>query len=142
MILKNDQKEDISRRIDFIETQLGDLKQFQTLDWQLYREDRDVQRNIERLVENVANAAIDIAKIVIAGEDVEMPNSYRDIILKLADIKVLDAGLAAEIAENAGLRNILAHQYLDIRWDRIKKFIQKAPQIFPKFIQSLAPKLK
>jgi uncharacterized protein YutE (UPF0331/DUF86 family) len=141
MILKKEQKEDIARRIDFIQVQLSDLNKFAGLKWETYRDNRDTQRNIERLAENVANAAIDISKIIIAGDEMEMPNSYKEIILKLGEIKLLDEKLASEIADFAALRNILAHQYLDLKWEKIGQFIKKAPDSMAQFINAAKNKL-
>lgn len=141
MILGKDQKEDVARRIDFIRIQLKDLEQFKGLEWKTYSEDRNLQRNVERLVENVANASIDICKIMLVGEDIELPNSYKEIIFKLGEVRVLTPELAKKVAEYAGLRNFLAHQYLDLRWEKIKAFIKDAPRDFNGFISSLLKKL-
>lgn len=142
MILKKDQIEDIVQRLDFIEIQLSDLGKFSSLNWQRYKDDRDTQRNIERLIENVANASIDVSKILLAGEEVEMPNSYKDIILRLGTIGVLNTEEAGKLADYAALRNILAHQYLDIKWDKIKYFIANAVKDYAIFIKKLADRVK
>jgi uncharacterized protein YutE (UPF0331/DUF86 family) len=142
MILEKAQKGDIAQRLDYIEIQLGDLRKFDKLDWKSYQADRDIQRNVERLIENVANATIDIAKIVLVGEDVEMPGGYRDIVLKLGVIEVLSEDEAVKIAEYAKLRNILAHQYLDIKWEKISHFIKNARSDYQGFIQKVAQKVK
>jgi uncharacterized protein YutE (UPF0331/DUF86 family) len=137
MILGKDELEDIAERIDFIQLQLGDLKQFYNLDWETYSKDRNVQRNIERLVENVAIATIDISKIILAGEEIEMPNTYKEVILKLGLVGILEEKLANKIAEYAVLRNLLAHQYLDLKWDKIKRFIKEAPQDYENFLATV-----
>jgi len=142
LILKKDQIEDIVQRLDFIEIQLSDLGKFSSLNWQRYKDDRDTQRNIERLIENVANASIDVSKILLAGEEVEMPNSYKDIILRLGTIGVLNTEEAGKLADYAALRNILAHQYLDIKWDKIKYFIANAVKDYAIFIKKLADRVK
>lgn len=141
MVLKKDQIEDIARRLDFIRIQLGDLGKFSSLDWETYRTNRDIQRNVERLAENVANATIDICKILLVDEEVELPNSYKEIILKLGELKVLDMKQAEKIADYAGLRNVLAHQYLDIKWQKIKDFIASASGDFEGFIQRTSEKI-
>lgn len=135
--LKKDQQEDIARRSDFIRVQISDLGKFMTITWEVFARDRDLQRNVERLAENVANASIDIAKVLLVGEDVEMPNSYREIILRLADLGILERNLAAKIAEYAALRNILAHQYLDLRWEKIRDFLDTAPSCVPEFLEAV-----
>lgn len=140
--LKKDQKEDIARRLDFIAVQFSDLKKFSSLTGETYAHDRDVQRNIERLAENIGNAAIDISKVLLAGEDVEMPNSYREIIIKIGEIGFLERALADQIAEYASLRNVLAHQYLDIKWEKIKGFMESAPSTIPKFLEAVGKKIE
>jgi uncharacterized protein YutE (UPF0331/DUF86 family) len=140
--LKKDQKEDIARRLDFIRVQISDLGKFMTVTWDIFARDRDLQRNIERLAENVANASIDVAKVLLVGEDVEMPNSYREIVLRLADLEILDRDLAGKMAEYAALRNILAHQYLDLRWKKIREFLDTAPIQVPEFLAVIGRKLE
>ena len=140
--LKKDQKEDIARRLDFIRVQISDLGKFMTLTWDIFVRDRDLQRNVERLAENVANASIDIAKVLLVGEDVEIPNSYREIVLRLADLEILDRDLAGKIAEYAALRSILAHQYLDLRWEKIRDFLDTAPTNVPAFLAAVGRKLE
>lgn len=141
MILKKDKINDVARRLDFIKIQLGDLQEFAKIDWETYRSNRDIQRNVERLAENIANASIDICKILLAGEDVEMPNSYKEVILKLAEMKILTLEKAEKIADYANLRNVLAHQYLDIKWDKIKYFISNALTDYNDFIAIISKKI-
>lgn len=141
MIWGKDQKEDIAQRVDFIRIQLKDLEQFNNLNWKTYNHDRNIQRNLEHLAENVANASIDICKIILAGENVTMPNTYKEIILKLEEIAILSSDQAEKIAEYAGLRNFLAHQYLDMKWDKLKAFIKDAPGDFDGFISAVLKKM-
>jgi uncharacterized protein YutE (UPF0331/DUF86 family) len=140
--LKKDQKEDIVRRLDFIRVQMSDLRDIGEVTRERFAVDRSLQRNVERLAENVANAAIDIAKVLLVGEDIEMPNSYREIVLRLADLSILERGLAVKVAEYAALRNILAHQYLDLRWERIRDFLDTSAAIVPDFLATVGRKLE
>jgi uncharacterized protein YutE (UPF0331/DUF86 family) len=96
-----------------------------------------VRRNIERIIENLANACIDIAKIILAGEPVEIPGTYQDIILKLGELKIVESDLASKIAALAKARNVLAHQYLDLKWDIINPLIRDCPVFLNEFIKSL-----
>jgi len=140
--LKKDQKEDIARRADFIRIQISDLAKFAAITWDDFVRDRDLQRNVERLAENVANASIDIAKVLLVGEDIEMPNSCREIILRLADLEILKRDLAGKISEYAALRNILERQYLDLRWEKIRDFLETAPSRVPEFLEAVVRRLE
>nr|WP_274427627.1 HepT-like ribonuclease domain-containing protein [Caldicellulosiruptor owensensis] len=45
--------------------------------------------------------------------------------------------LATSIAEVARLRNILVHQYLDIRWEYLKNFIDEKIGDVYKFLENI-----
>ena len=136
--LNNEQKQGIIERINFLKVELADLEsKYINISWQEYKDDRDKRRNVERIVENLANACIDIAKIVLSGETIEIPGTYQEIILKLGENKIVDISLAEKVAKLARMRNVLAHQYLDLKWELIKPLIAEAPDFITKFIDQL-----
>ena len=47
----------------------------------------------------------------LADEHWEVPASYGDVLLALADHEVLDRALAERLVAAAGFRNLVAHQY-------------------------------
>lgn len=134
--LNKEQKQNIFERLSFLEVEFKDLNKYKDLDWNTYSKDRDIQRNAERIIENIANASIDICKIALAGETVEIPNTSREIILKAGELGIIEKDLSSRIASLAKVRNVLAHQYLDLKWDLIKNSINEVPQIIPQFIGS------
>ena len=136
--LNKDQKQGIIERINFMKVELADLvEKYQSVDWQIYSEDREKRRNIERIIENLANASIDISKILLAGETVEIPGTYQEIILKLGELSIINKELASKIATLAKARNVLAHQYLDFKWNLLKSLIKESPAFLNEFINSL-----
>ena len=116
-------REAIIRRLEFARTELADLEAFTDLDFSRYTSDRVVRRNVERMIENIVNSLSDIGKIILAQTDIEMPDSYRSIFEKLGSLGLIEAGLATRLADTTRLRNILAHQYLDIKWKHIEIFL-------------------
>ena len=90
---------------------------------------------MQRWVENVVNATIDIAKIVIASEKKKIPQTYRQIVENLNQVDGFDKNTVEGIANFTKLRNILAHEYIDIRFNRIKGFISEAKILYNKFIE-------
>jgi uncharacterized protein YutE (UPF0331/DUF86 family) len=135
------QRESILRRLEFIRLEVSDLEQFKGMSRSDYETDRNRRRNLERLSENLVNAMLDIAKIVLAGEPVEIPETYREVLLQLGRIGLLDSGLAEGIAELARLRNVLAHQYLDIRWEMLTRFIKKGEGLTQGFVEAMEGKM-
>jgi len=131
------QKTSIIKRIDFIETELKDLDEYRNLDFATYSKNRKVRRDVERIIENIVNAVIDIGKIILAGEEIALPDTYREIFIKLGDSGLIDARLAAGLSGLARLRNILAHQYLDIKWEMIKDFIAQGGKEVKLFLDAI-----
>jgi len=134
MQLLPEDKERLTRYIDFMESELADFPKFRKVDWGTYNEDRDVRRNIERWVENIVNCSIDIAKVILASEDRRIPTSYKGILKELGGTQHFDETFGDEISQWDSLRNILAHEYLNIRWDSLKEFIRNSEPIYKKLI--------
>lgn len=135
--LSVEQVESIMRRLDFMRVEAGDISRFTGMTQTEYTLDRDRRRSLERLVENVVNASIDIVKIVLSAGDLPIPDTYRDLMLQAGMAGFIEAGLAERLAEMTRLRNILAHQYLDIRWTGLRAFIDEAPELIREFIRSI-----
>jgi uncharacterized protein YutE (UPF0331/DUF86 family)/predicted nucleotidyltransferase len=121
--------------VDFIERELNEISKFQAITFQEYEEDKDKQRNIERWVERIVNASIDIAKIILASEKSPMPETYSDILGDFGEFIKLGEENIKQLKEFAKIRNILAHEYLDFRFERINKFIKNAKVIYDVIIK-------
>lgn len=120
----------------FLENEFIDLPKFQGFTWQKYREDRDARRNLERWIENLVMSSLDIAKVILASGKKDVPQTYRET-LRAFGAMYFDAAFSDQFAEFSELRNIIAHEYLDIRWQRLQKFIKKAEELYPVFIQKV-----
>jgi len=131
--LSTTDKERLIRIIDFLETELEDVPQFRNLSYQMYTKDSALRRNVERWVENLVNASIDAAKVIIASEKQPIPQTYRESLTRLKTIEVFSEPMVECVAGNTRLRNILAHEYIDIRYKHIERFITTAEQCYLEF---------
>ena len=134
--LSPEAKAKIQERLIFLEEQLKDIKGFKKLDWNQYRDDRKERRNVERWVENLVMSAIDIAEIVLASENKEIPQSYKDVLKVFTGIYI-DKSICNDFSEFAKLRKIVVHEYIDLKWKKIKSFIEEADELYPKFIEKV-----
>lgn len=125
------------RYVDFLEDELSDFSKFSQVDWRTYTSDKDLRRNLERWIENIVNCSIDIAKILLASEGREIPGSYREILKALGSLPSFGETLGEEISQWATLRNILAHEYLDIRWSHIEKFLRRAEPMYKDLVDKV-----
>lgn len=71
--------ERLMRIIDFLETELADFSHFENITKKRYLQDNDFRRNVERFIENMVNASIDIAKILLASEKKRIPPNIQGI---------------------------------------------------------------
>ncbi|MFO7904611.1 MAG: type VII toxin-antitoxin system HepT family RNase toxin [Planctomycetota bacterium] len=127
-------------RVQFLEDELCEIKHFRQITAEEYRTDKTKRRNLERWTENIINATIDVAKLVLASEHRPMPRTYQQAMEMLASLAGVDEEGAVRFSSFARLRNLLAHEYLEILHDRISDFIRDFPPIYGKvalFIQSL-----
>lgn len=121
----------IARIIEFLRTELADLQAFSSLRYAEYEADRHRRRSLERCIENIVNASLDIAKILLVGEGLPIPATYKEYFLQLPAIgDFLEESAVEDLARWTRLRNILAHEYLDIRWQRIREFLDSGWQSY------------
>lgn len=139
--LNIEQKESIIRRITFIEFELEDLQKYKNIDFKTYESDRKTRRDVERIIENIVNACLDIGKILLAGEKFEVPQTYREVFIKLSEAKIITKKTGENLADFTKLRNILAHQYLDLKWEMIDKFISQGIETTEKFLDIIKEKI-
>lgn len=116
----------LEKTIRFIEQEARSYDRFSSLSQRVYETDADERRNAERWVENIMNAVIDIAKILLASSKKAIPDTYREALRQAIWLLNLSDEHKDSFEQWAKLRNILAHEYLDIRWKRIEDFIKRS----------------
>ena len=117
----------LERIVDFIDTELQDRERFRGVTQHRYRTDRDLRRNLDRWVEILINAAIDIGKIVLSSAQRPIPYTYGQILAELEALPHF-AALSGRLQPLAALRNLMAHEYRDLRFGRITRFVGEAPK--------------
>ncbi len=137
MPLLPEDRERLTRYVDFMESELSDFPKFSTVDWKTYEQDRDLRRNLERWIENLVNCTIDMAKVILISEGRGIPSTYREALKELGATSRFDAELGKEVSRWVALRNILAHQYLDLRWQSIDRFLRHAEPTFRKLVDGV-----
>ena len=112
----------LERILAFVDDELQDVSLFGDVSLSAYQRDRSLRRNLDRWVEVLINGTIDIAKIVQASEHLQVPQTYAQILDLLPSVDGFSA-VPGEIRDLAALRNVMAHEYLDLRFTRIRRFI-------------------
>ena len=76
----------------------------------------------------------------LSDEGAAVPQGYRDMFLLLGERGVIPSELAARLAAAAGLRNLVAHQYAVIDWQRIHEIASLHLDDLLQFCDELARK--
>lgn len=112
-------REVFGRRLAHLETVLRQLRQLATVEQVRFLAEPGLQAQAERWLQVAAECALDLANHVIADRGWRTPTSNREAFRILREQGVLDEPLAAVMEGWAGLRNILAHLYLEIDHARL-----------------------
>lgn len=126
----------LDRRLVFLEGELRVLADFSQLDWTQYQENSHERRALERTIENIMNASIDISKIILASQKRTIPSSYREMVSHVRYVQPFSSDVMEKISSWAELRNILAHEYLDLRWKSIEQFLHSSESFIQQFIDA------
>lgn len=121
--------------VDYIEKEFQFLSGYEReVDWKVYESQRSKRLEVERWVESLINATLDISKILLSAMEKEIPETSREVLFRIGS-HIYDQEEETEtFSELAKIRNTLAHRYLDLKWGDIKRFLQIAPQLYPPFL--------
>ena len=74
----------------------------------------------------------------LSDAGIDVPQSYAQAFLRLGDRGVVAADLAARLAAASGLRNLVAHRYGVLDWDRIHEIASTRLDDLLAFCEALA----
>jgi uncharacterized protein YutE (UPF0331/DUF86 family) len=135
--MRKEDRERLIRLLDYLESEVDEFAMFSDLTWEIYQKDKVKRRNVERWIENIVMSATDLVKVLLASENRPIPDSYKEILYHVGLIADFDEEFGKRLSRWAGLRNIVVHEYLDIRWKNIKEFIGESEPVFRQLINGM-----
>lgn len=87
----------------------------------------------ERNFQLAIQAALDVGSIILADQWVMVPDEYKDIFPKLAEIGVLPPDFAQKLVGMAKFRNVLVHLYLEVDLQKVYRYLQENLEDFETF---------
>jgi uncharacterized protein YutE (UPF0331/DUF86 family) len=119
----------IEESVDFISKEMEEFeKDYAAKDWQEYKENNKLQKLIDRTVENILTALIEISGTIVVEEGIS-GRSYAEILVKVGQLFGFTDKEQEELSKLAVQRNRLAHRYLNYRWEAIRSYKKAAPLI-------------
>lgn len=131
--------EGIGKKLIGMTKRLNRLSTYQSLTFEEYLQDEDRQATIERYLEIVIQAAIDINRMLIKHiEDIDLEKLTNTKAFTLAgELGFIASELAAQLALSAGFRNVLAHVYDDIIPEMAYQALQLSVVQYQQYIQQI-----
>lgn len=114
----------VRSRLGALEEYLRGLREKQDGSREAYRRDRDLRDIVERRFEKAIQASLDIAAHIVAAEGFREPENYGELFEILGEEGILSRTTTEEMIEMAGFRNVLVHEYAEIRDDRVYDHLQ------------------
>lgn len=127
-------RERLIKTIDFLEKEMPLYSYFSNFNQKIYEDEILKRHEVEKWLENILMAVIDIAKILTGSEKRLIPDTYRKAVFEAIQLLNLPEDFIENFEKWVKLRNIIAHEYLDIKWNKISNFIQTSEPFFQEFI--------
>ena len=112
-------RELIATRVAKIREQLRHLARLQTLSRAEFLASTTEQHAVERELQIVIEACLDIGHHVISREGLRRPGDYREVFAVLREAGIIETPLGRRLEEMASFRNRLVHGYLDVEPGRV-----------------------
>lgn len=110
----------ISESLGYISKEMEEFESdYSQKTWSDYQADMKLQKLMDRTVENILTALVEICGTVLTQEGVSC-ESYSDVLRKAGQLFGFAEEEQGTLAKLAIQRNRLAHRYLNFRWQVMK----------------------
>ena len=96
--------------------------------WEEYQKDKKLQKLIDRTVENILTALVEVCGTILTQDNISVEN-YAQILRECSKKFGFSEDEQESLAKLAIQRNRLAHRYLNFRWQAISLFSKLRPLI-------------
>ena len=132
----------IIRKITLINVDLKNLKSLSKLSLKTYLSKDEYETLAERYLERIIGRMIDINYHILSEKKSEMPTDFYSSFIMLGKRKYLPTKFAEKLADSAGLRNRLAHEYDEIDAKKVFSALEVCLKDVPKYLKYIMKSLK
>jgi len=119
----------ISDSLQFIALEIKEFEEdYLKVSWEEYKADRKLQKLMDRTVENIFTALIELCGTILTQQGIAV-ESYAQVLSEYSRRLGFSEEEQQVLAKIALQRNRLAHRYLNFRWQSINMFVKNKPLI-------------
>lgn len=134
MVLKLDV---IKERLQLLKKALKELQKIKKLSKKDFLESVQTQWSAERGLQIVCEAVFDIGNHILVGKFDETTTNYQSIITLLSKRGVISKGLSNKFERLGGFRNLLVHDYAEIKTEEVYEKLQTRLEDFDLFVREI-----
>jgi uncharacterized protein YutE (UPF0331/DUF86 family) len=131
----------INRKVTLINNDLKSLRTLSKLSLKTYLSKSEHEALAERYLERIIGRMIDINYHILSEEESEIPTDFYSSFVNMGKKKYLPSKLAETMADSAGLRNRLAHEYDEIDPKKVFQAMEACLKDVPKYLKSIIKSL-
>ncbi|MBI2821782.1 MAG: DUF86 domain-containing protein [Acidobacteria bacterium] len=124
----------ITRKINLIAADLQAVAPFARVTLEEYLADPINEVAVERYLERIISRMIDINFHVITESGHSPPRDYFESFVLVGKLGVLPHDFSRKIAQTAGLRNRLVHEYNDLDAAKVRESLEQALEDIPRYL--------
>jgi len=114
----------INDSLQFIATEIKEFEDdYISIGWKEYKENRKLQKLMDRTVENIFTSLIEICGTILTRQGIPV-ESYAQVLSECCKQLGFSEEEQEVMAKMAIQRNRLAHRYLNFRWQSINMFLK------------------
>ena len=130
-------RELVATRVAKIREELRHLARLETLSRAEFLVSTTEQHAVERELQIVIEACLDIGHHVISREGLRRPGDYREVFAVLHEAGIIETALGRRLEDMASFRNRLVHGYLDLEPGRVYDMAQNELADVEAFVASI-----
>ena len=132
----------ILRKLSEVDQYRNQLSEYSKITFREYSKDWKVQRIVERTLQMMIEACLDIAGHIISDEEFRVPDSYADMFRILHENCIIDEPLENALDKMTKFRNIIVHHYDKIDQTIVISILQKNLDDFEKYKTAIISYIK
>ena len=132
----------IYKRLEKMREEVKYLVTYKDMPLEDFKRNFEHFKTAERCLEIAIECSIDIANHIISQEDFKRPDRYENVFGVLAEHGIIASDFAETLKGMSRFRNLLVHEYLEIRLDRVHEKIQKNLGDFDRFAKDIVSYLE
>lgn len=127
----------VQRKLVVIVENLKALEPIKNINKDEYVKDLYKRKAVERLLQELIEAAIDINIHIIVQTGNTVPDDYYESFIKAGELGIISVDLAEKLAPSAGLRNRLVHEYDRLEHSMVLEALRMANNLYSKYIKEI-----